>query len=358
MKIPLFKIEWKQEDIDAIANVIKRGCYWTQGPEVELFEDEVAFKVGAKYAVACNSGTSALCLALSCIDIKKGDEVIVPSFTFISTVNSIRFVGANPVFADIEEKTYGLDLEDVRKKITKKTRAILVVHYGGCPAYHTKNLKKLADEHNILLIEDSAASLGAHIDNDYVGTFGDLGIYSFCQNKPITTGEGGMVVTSNDKYYNKLKLMVSHGQQGNDYVSLGYNFRMSSLTASLGLSQFRRIDEIIRKRINIASKYNGEKYIEGFVAPLMYHNVFWIFPIRVERDDKGPLMDYLALNKIANKSYYTPVHLTTFYSESKVELPVTKKVYDTSFCLPIYPTLTNSEIDYIICCVKKYYEEK
>jgi len=360
MRIPLFKIEWKQEDIDAVAKVIKRGSYWTQGPEVEEFEDEIAFEVGADYAVACNSGTSALCLALLSAGIKKGDEVIVPSFTFISTVNSVRFTGATPIFADIEEKTYALDIKDVKKKITKKTKAILLVHYGGCPAYYTKDLKKLADEYNIKLIEDSAAALGAYTNRKYVGTFGDLGIYSFCQNKPITTGgEGGMIVTDNEKYYNKLKLLISHGQQGSDYVDWGYNFRMPSINAALGLSQFNRLNEIVSKRIFIASLYNKIKNVKKLKTKFLdFKCVYWIFPIRVKKEDKQPLMDYLAKNKIATKAYYTPVHKTTFYSETKVKLPVTEKVYDSLLCLPIYPTLTSKEVYYVVSKVERYYEEK
>ena len=146
MKIPLFKIDWEEEDIEAIANVIKRGGYWTQGPEVEEFEDRLKFKVGSKYAVACNSGTSALSLALLGAGIKKEHEVIVPSFTFISTVNSVLFTGATPIFADIEEERYGLDVKKVEEKITDKTKAVLLVHYAGFPAKDTMKLNQTVSQ--------------------------------------------------------------------------------------------------------------------------------------------------------------------------------------------------------------------
>jgi len=354
MKIPLFEIEWKQEDIDAISKVIKRGGYWTQGPEVEEFEDRIAYRVGTKYAVACNSGTSALHLALVCAGIKEGDEVIVPSFTFISTVNSIKFVGAKPVFADIENRTCGLNIGDVKKKITKKTKAIIVVHYGGCPAFYTEELKEFAKKHDIFLIEDSAASLGAHISGNKTGTFGDFGILSFCQNKIITTGEGGMVVTNSEENYEKLKLICSHGQKGSNYTTLGYNFRMSSINASLGLSQLNRLDDIIYKRREIAKRYLYDlKNVKKLVCPPWFYNVYWVFQVRTDKETKKPMMEYLAKNKIATKSYYIPVHLTDYYLNGN-RLPVTEEIYNTSFCLPIYPTLTYEQVSYIIDTVNNY----
>jgi len=358
MKIPLFKIEWRQEDIDAITKVIERGNYWTQGPEVEEFEDRVKFKVGSKYAVACNSGTSALSLALLSAGIKKGDEVIVPSFTFISTVNSVLFTGAKPVFTDIEEKTYALDIKDIKSKITKKTKAVLLVHYAGVSAHYTHSIKKLCEEKNILLIEDAAAGLGGYCNTGYLGTIGDLGVYSFCQNKPITSGEGGMIVTDNEKYYNKIKLLVSHGQKEQEYVNWGYNFRMSSINAALGLSQFKRLEQIIERRNEIAEIYDTIKYTKSIPQRIFEQYTYWIYPIRIKPEDKEPLTNYLRKNKIFCKTYYPPVHKTRFYSKYKVKLPITEKVYDSLLCLPLYSVMDDDEVSYVIQTVNDYYKEK
>ena len=358
MKIPLFKIAWNEEDINAVNKVIRRGSYWATGEEIEEFEDAVSYKVGTEYAVACNSGTSGLHLALITAGIKKGDEVIVPSYTFISTVNSIKFVGAKPVFADIERKTFGLHLADVKKKITKKTKAIILVHYGGCPALFTNEIKQLCNEKKIKLIEDAAAALTAKINGSNAGTFGDLSVFSFCQNKPITSGEGGMIVTNSKEYYKKLKLLVSHGQVGNDYTNLGYNFRMSSINAALGLSQFKRIDSIVVSRQKIASNYYSRFYhlkeITPFKEPPGYRSTYWIYPITVKEEIKKPLMDYLKDNKIFTKAYYMPVHLTKYYSEN-IKLPATENTYKSSFCLPIYPTLNPDELSYIKDKVCKFF---
>jgi perosamine synthetase len=210
-KIPLFKIYWDDEDVEAVTEAIKAGMNWAVGPNVEQFEDLIASYVGTKYAVTFNSGTSALHAALLAHEIKQGDEVIVPSFTFIATVNAPLFVGAKPVFADIEKETLGLDPEDVNEKITEKTKAIMPIHYGGCPC-KIRELKEIAEDNNLILIEDAAESLGAKIKDNKLGTFGDSAMFSLCAPKVITTGEGGMMVTKSKEVYEKMKLLRSHGR--------------------------------------------------------------------------------------------------------------------------------------------------
>ena len=205
--IPLFRIYWDDEDIEAVTRVIERGSYWATGPEIKKFEEMVAEYVGRKYAVAFNSGTSALHSILLAYGIREGDEVIVPSFTFISTANAPLFVGAKPIFAEIEEETYGLDPEDVKERITKKTKVIMPIHYGGGPCGNIKELKEIAEDNKALLIEDAAESLGAKIGNEMVGSFGNAAMFSFCQNKVITTGEGGIIVTDEKEIYEKMKLI-------------------------------------------------------------------------------------------------------------------------------------------------------
>ena len=256
-KIPLYKIYWDEEDVKGVTETLKRGMFWAIGPNIEEFERKVADYIGRKYAVAFNSGTSALHAALLAYNIKEGAEVIVPSFTFIATANSALFVGAKPVFADIEERTYGLNPEDVKENVSNKTKAIMPIHYGGLPC-QIRELKEIAEDHKLLLIEDAAESIGAHINGKKVGSFGDAAMFSFCGNKVITTGEGGMIVTDSGEIYEKLKLIRSHGRLEKesyftsikipDYITLGYNWLMSDITAALGLSQLRKLDKLITMR--------------------------------------------------------------------------------------------------------------
>ena len=190
MNIPLFKIYWDEDDVREVTSVIKNGMYWASGADIGEFENKVAEYVGVKNSVAVNSGTSALHVSLAAHGIGEGDEVIVPSFTFIATANAPLFVGARPVFAEIEETNYGLDPQDVETRITPNTKAIIAVHYGGSPC-RVQELKEVARRHNLVLIEDAAESLGAMADGKKIGSFGDSAILSFCAPKIIATGEGG-----------------------------------------------------------------------------------------------------------------------------------------------------------------------
>ena len=377
MNIPLFKIYWDEEDVEMIHSVIKRGAYWTTGQNVEEFEKTISEYVGLKYCVTFNSGTSALHSILLAYDIKEGDEVIVPSFTFISTANAPLFVGAKPVFADIEEKTFGLDPEFVKEKITPKTKAIIPIHYGGCPCL-IRELKEIAEDHNLILIEDAAESLGAKIKNKKVGTFGDSAMFSFCQNKIITTGEGGCIVTDSKEVYEKLKLIRSHGRQENsnyfttseyiDYTQLGYNFRMSDITAALGISQMKKVEKIIEMRRKIAEYMTNKlSKIDGIILPNTpedYFYVYQMYTMRIEGGEKvrDDLMNHLSKKGIATKIYFHPVHLTEFYKKkfghNGGELPITEELSKQVLTLPIYPTLAIGEMDYIIGTINNFFSER
>ena len=372
-KIPLFKTYWDEEDIKSVTNVIKRGSYWATGPEIQAFENKIAEYVGTKYAITFNSGTSALHALLLAYDIKQGDEVIVPSFTFIATANAPLFVGAKPVFAEIEDKTYGLDPEDVKERITPKTKVIIPIHYGGCPCL-IRELKEIAEAYHLLLIEDAAESLGAKIKNKKVGTFGDSAILSFCQNKVISTGEGGAIVTDSKEIYEKLKLIGSHGRLETqdyfssigymDYVTLGYNFRMPTMVAALGLSQIKKTDKIIEMRRDRAEymtkKLSKIKEITLPIPPPDYFHVYQMYAIRINENLRDDLMKYLAEKGIMTKVYFPPVHLTHFYRNEFVykggELPITEEISNQVLSLPLYPTLTEKEIDYIIEKINNFLE--
>jgi len=375
-KIPLFKIYWDDEDIEAVTNVIRRGSYWATGPEIKKFEEMVAEYVGRKYAVAFNSGTSALHSILLAYGIGEGDEVIVPSFTFISTANAPLFVGAKPIFAEIEDETYGLDPEDVKEKITKKTKVIMPIHYGGCPCKNIKELKEIAEDNKILLIEDAAESLGAKIGNEMVGSFGDAAMFSFCQNKVITTGEGGVIVTDSKRIYEKLKLICSHGRLDTanyftssgqvDYITLGYNFRMPTMVAALGISQMKKIGKVAEMRRKNAAYYASLlKNIDGVSPPMPpdnFYHVYQMYTIQVEKSLRDKLKEYLLNRGIFTKIYFDPVHLTKFYREKfgfkEGDLPITEEISKKVLTLPMYPTLKKEEIKYIVDNISQFMEER
>lgn len=364
-KIPLFKIYWDEEDVGMVKEVIQRGMHWAIGPNVEKFEEMLSRYVGTKYALVFNSGTSALYAILLAYGIGQGDEVIVPSFTFIATANAPLFVGATPVFADIEDKTYGLNPEDVEVKITAKTKAIIPIHYGGCPCL-IGELSEIAGKNNLLLIEDVAESLGATINGKKAGSCGDASILSFCSNKVITTGEGGAVVTNDREIYEKLKLILSHGRAETasyfsstdymDYVTLGYNFRMSDITAALGIAQLRKIDTIIDMRRKnaemLSARLSRIAEIEVPRSPNNFVHVYQMYTIRVKggEEKRDALSTYLGKKGIMSKIYFPPVHLTHFYKNElryNCELPVTERLSQQVLTLPMYPALMEDEIDYI-----------
>lgn len=366
-KIPLFEIYWEKDDVQSISSVIKRGNYWTTGPEIIQLEQKIAEYVGAKYALTFNSGTSALHADLIAHQVA-GGEIIVPSFTFISTANSVILANATPIFAEIEDETYGLDPEDVKEKITNKTKAILPVHYGGAPCKEIKALKEIAEDHGLLLIEDAAESLGSRIDKKMIGTFGQSAIFSFCQNKIITAGEGGLTVTNSKQLYEKLKFIRSHGRLENkknyfsttsefDYIQIGYNFRMSSISAGLVLSQFNKIDKIIKMRREKAQYYDKKlSKINVIKTPKQiknHYHVFQMYTIQLhDEKNRNTVQKELSKAGIMTKVYFTPVHLTTFYKENygyrKGDLPITEEISKKVLTLPLYPRLKNNQIDYII----------
>ena len=375
-KIPLFKIYWDDDIIREVEEVIKSGMNWATGSKVVEFERAISDYIGTEYAITFNSGTSALHALMLAYKLGPGDEVIVPSFSFIATANAVLFVGAKPIFADIDEKTYGLDPEDVKEKITDKTKAIIVVHYGGGPA-RIKELKEIADDYKILLIEDAAEAFGAKVDNRKVGTFGDSAVFSFCQNKIITTGEGGAVVTNDKRLAERLKLIRSHGRyetegdyfysiESGEYVTLGYNWRLSNILAAIGLAQIGKVDTIIKMRREKAHLLTQSLIKLNDIIPPSpppgYFHVYMLYTIRVVGNKRNLLMNYLKKKGIMTKVYFKPIHLTKFYREQfgykGGELPVTEKISKEVLSLPLYPTMTEEEINYIVSSIKEFLGEK
>ena len=372
-KIPLYKVNNDVREIEAISKVIKRGMDWAIGSEIEQFEQNLAKYIGTKYCVAFNSGTSAGHAALLSYNLGKNDEIIVPSFSFIATANWPLMVNSIPKFVDIENTTFGMDPNKIEESITKNTKAIIPVHYAGLPC-KINEIKKIAKKHNLLLIEDAAESIGAHINKKKVGTFGDMGIFSFAGNKILTSGEGGAIVTNSKKQYEKLKLIRSHGRKTNvnyfssvespSYVNLGYNWRMSSITAALISSQLSKIDKLITKRRKHAKYY--VKHLEKFEKlkfhqePKNYKHVYQLFPIKLSskylRDN---LMEFLSERGIMTKIFFEPIHKTTHFKKQKIRnlnLKTTEKISEQILSLPMYPDLKKEELNEVISSVSEFLE--
>ena len=374
-KYPLFDIYWDKEDIQTVTRIIKRGSYWAAGPEIQEFEKKLSKYFNTKYVVTFNSGTSALHAILLAYEITSG-EVIVPSMSFISTANAVILAGAKPVFAEIEEETIGLDPEDVKKKITDKTKAIIPMHYGGKVCKNIKVLRKIADEHDLILIEDNAESFGAKINDKFAGTIGHAGMLSFCQNKIITTGEGGAICPNDEKIYEKLLLIRSHGRvekpgtdyfsniNVSDYIQVGYNYRMPTMCAALGISQLKKIEKIIELRRK-RGKYYDENLKEipkiDIIPELVgSRTVYQLYSILLKNLEKrSKLQNYLLKNGIYTKIYFEPIHLKTFYRKKfgyhEGNLPITESLSSRILTLPFSLLFKDEDQDYIINTIKNFF---
>jgi len=371
-KIPLYKIFTDSEDNRAVNKVLQRGMDWAIGPEIAEFEKKLASYIGTKYCIAFNSGTSAGHAALLAININSG-EVIVPSFTFISTANWPLMVNAKPKFVDIEEENFGLNPERVKSEITKNTKAIIPIHYGGLPCKIIE-INRIARNKKIPLIEDCAEAFGTKIKGVSVGTFGQMSIFSFAPNKILTTGEGGAICTDSRKIFEKLQLIRSHGRlinenyfktsQSPNYISIGYNWRMSSMTAALGLSQFDKLDRIIQLRRRHArfyvSKLKKINEIKLPDEPKDHLHVYQLFTIQLKNNlIRHKLQKFLASKGIMTKVFFEPIHLSKFYKKSgfgKKSLSNTEKISRTVLSLPIFPGLKSEEITHICDSIKEFFE--
>jgi len=373
-KLPLYKIYTDDEDINLITKIIKRGSNWAIGPEIEEFENAITNYIGVDYCAVLNSGTSSLHATLLALGLGNGDEILVPSFSFISTANSVLFVNATPSFVDIEEKTFGIDPELIKEKITSSTKAIIPMDYGGMSC-QISEIKEYAENNNLLLIEDAAESLGSSVNGKKIGSMADATVFSFCGNKVLTTGEGGAVVTNSRDTYEKIKLIRSHGRldqtnyfenpSSSQYLDLGYNWRMSSITAALGISQLNKLEKIIQMRKDnanyISSKLSKFSQIKVPTPPNDYDHIYQMYTIRLpDKDIRDSLHDFLSTRGIFSKVYFTPIHSTLFYKQKfdidRNSLSVTEKISNQILTLPLYPNMTMEEKDLLIQTVSEFFE--
>ena len=365
-KIPLSSPFIEKDDIKAVTSVLKTR-WLSLGPKLREFEELFAKFIGTRYAVAVNSGTSALHLCVKALGIGKGDEVIVAPFSFVASANCALFEGAKPVFVDIESKTFNIDPEKIEEKITKKTKAIVVVDVFGRPA-HKEAIKKIAKKHKLKIIEDSAEALGAEYKGRKVGTFGDCGIFAFYPNKQMTTGEGGIIVTNDKKIY---ELCLSYRNQGRniksrwlDHERVGYNYRISDIQCALGVSQLKKIKRILKKRENVAKEYTKRlKKVKGIRTPFSSTKdlkVSWfVYVIQVpERDE---FLIKLKKKGVQCSNYFPPIHLTKHYKKEhghkKGDFPVCEKISKTTLALPFYTHMNKKDMAYVCEQVNDVHKE-
>ena len=333
----------------------------SKGKFITKFEQEFSSFLNINYSASVSNGTVALHLALLALGIGQGDEVVVPSFTYIASVNAINYTGAKPVFVDSELDHWQMDTEDVKKKITSKTKAVMAVHLYG----HTcdmDELVKLCKEQNIYLIEDAAEAFGSKYKGKFAGTFGDISTFSFFGNKTITTGEGGMVSTNNKELHDKVFRLKGQGlAKDKEYYHdiIGYNYRMTNICAAIGCAQLENATEVITKKRGIANWYND--HLNDL--PLRLHkeskdvfHTYWMYTIMVDDTEKrDKLRNHLKEKGIETRPSFYPVHKMPMYYEEGVSFPVADGLGSRGINLPSYPELNEPDVIYISEQIKKFF---
>ncbi|WP_117161169.1 DegT/DnrJ/EryC1/StrS aminotransferase family protein [Paraliobacillus sp. X-1268] len=369
-RVPLSKIEIEKDEIDSVINTLKSG-WLSMGEQVKTFEDEWKKYFDINYAFAVSNGTAALHLSCLAAGFGPGDEVIVPSLTFVATSNAVIYCGAKPVFVDVNtEDDLTLSTLEIEKKITSNTKGIILMHYGGYPC-DMDSIITLARKYNLVIIEDGAHCPGAEINNTKLGTIGDFGCFSFFPNKNITTGEGGMIITKNVRYANKIKSLRSHymttltwdRHQGHaksyDVTGLGYNYRLDELRASIGIKQLQKLEFNNQKRGKIVNRYiNLLENEKDFTIPFVQHrgkSAYHLFVINTNNlFNKNKIEDHLKKMRIQTSFHYPPVHLFSYYKKHfpEVTLPITERLSNKLITLPLFPSMTYQEQDYVVKSIK------
>lgn len=362
------------EDIEAVQEVLLSD-WLTTGPKVEEFESAICNFTGSNFSVAVNSGTAALHSAMFALNIKSGDEVIVPAMTFAATANCVVFQGGTPVFVDVNQHNLLIDTESVKKNITKRTKAIIAVDYAGYPANY-KQLKQIAEEYNLPLVADACHAIGGKYFGKKVGTLADLNTFSFHPVKHITTGEGGAITTNNEIYAKRIKHFRNHGitsdhqeraQKGSwfyEMTDLGYNYRITDFQCALGISQLAKLPQWIQRRQEIADMYKMAFINSDYIKPLEVSkdvsHAYHLYVVRIDftklRINRAKLFTQLKHKDIGVNVHYIPVHLHPFYTNKyktkKGDCPIAELVYEEIISLPIYPAMADEDVRRVIGVVQ------
>ena len=372
MKFIPYGHQWIDEgDIEEVVKVLESD-WITTGPKIEEFETALSRYIGCKYAVAVNSGTSALDIAVQTLNLPKGSEVITTPFTFVATSNAILYNNLKPVFVDIEKETRNINPEEIIKKYTGKTKAIIYVDYAGQPC-DIEEIKEIAEEHDLFLIEDACHAIGAEYKGKKVGNFADMTVFSFHPVKHITTGEGGAVITNNEKFYERLKILRNHGIDKSaldrfgpkagwayDLKFLGRNYRITDFQAALGTSQLKKLDEFIRRREEIVELYNKAfEAINGIEVPIAksYVKPAWhIYTILLNGINRDEFSSKMRGRNIGVNVHYIPIYRFSYYQKrfniNPKDFPVTEEVFSKIVTLPLFPKMKDEEVEYVINTVK------
>jgi perosamine synthetase len=359
--VPIARPVIGREEIKAVKKVLESGML-VQGERVFDFGSRFSEYVGTKYGVPTSSGTTALMSGLKSLGIKKGDEVITSPFTFIASSNSILFQGARPVFADIDKETFNIDPGLIEEKITRRTKALLIVHLYGNPC-EMDSILRICREHNLLLIEDCAQAAGAEYRGKRVGSFGDLSIFSFYPTKNMTTAEGGMILTDKEDVARKASIIINQGQEGQyEHKILGYNYRMNEMQAALGLIQLKKLDVMNQKRTEnalfLTKGLSGLEWIETPAPTPRSRHVFHQYTIKVAGNRRDELLKYLSENGIETRIYYPrPVYLQPAYQKIGLggfSCPVSEDICRHILSVPVHPSLKKHELELIVKKVRSF----
>ena len=362
-EIPLCKAGITSLERKLINEVLETG-WLSNGPMLKRFEEAISSFVGTKYAIGVNSGTSALHLSLKSLGIKEGDEVIAPAFSFIASTNPLLIEGIIPVFVDVNPETYLMDAHLISREITERTRAILPVDLLG-HAVDIDSIRDVADRHQLSIVEDSCEALGSEYKGKKVGNKSDLACFGFFPNKQITTGEGGVIVTSNEDLAEKCRMMRAHGRASNElfqkYAFFGYNYKMPELSAALGVAQMMRIQEILAQKEGVARIYSEQlSGIEEITLPRdsKHSRKSWFTMLVYFKGIPGvKIMDFLKTKGIQSRDYFCPIHLQPEYvrrfGHKKGDFPVAEDLAKHHLGLPFYQDMNEEEIGYVTSSLKE-----
>jgi dTDP-4-amino-4,6-dideoxygalactose transaminase len=371
MQIPFHRPYITDDEISEVVDSLKSG-WITMGPKTVMFEEEFIKYIGAKHAIAVNSGTAALHLTLRAIDLKPGDEVIIPTMTFTATGEVVCYFNAKPVFVDVEKDTLNIDISEIEKAITPETKAIIPVHYGGQPC-DMDEIKQIAERYKLRVIEDAAHSLPAWYKTRKIGTIGDMTCFSFYATKPLATGEGGMVTTEKDEWADRIRILRLHGiskdawkrysGEGSWYyevVEAGYKYNMTDIQAALGLAQLKKIEWMREKRERIADKYTAAfKDSELIKTPQVKSDrisAWHLYVIQINLGalniDRARFIEELKIRGIGTSVHFIPLHKHPFYKNAfrykSEDFPVAEGLYEKIISLPIYPGMSDESLAAVI----------